>query len=532
MFSPRSLVRLSLLSSLGLGLLLLFSLIYSSPLQEQLVVHLQLDQVPDSYVQVGKPNSQDVIKFTIGLVSPNMSYLETKLYEISNPNHTDYGKYFSKEEVEDIVRPQANVTTALTTWLSNHKLIAKNSTGANHRFNVEMTVSQAEKVFNTTINLYNHTASNQTIMRATQYSVPKRLSQDISFVSPISRYQIPANIGVPQTNDETVILALGQQNLQGKDIAVFMKDFRQDIPLSQLRLEVVSVEGGDDVQGVPGDNGEVTLDVSMVAGVTPGSRMTVLEVGDHDIFDAFDALLGQDTAMTVASFSYGSDEPGDPGTISELQFLCQEIMQMTSRGITFVTSAGDNGVAGGDLSEPSCTTFRMNWPASCPWALSVGATQINPDNSESAASLTTGGFSNIFPMPPYQNELVGNYLKQIGSLNAGLFSPQGRAVPDVAAFGQNIAIIDGGPSTIGGTSASAPIVAGILAAINDHRRANGKGPMGFVNQILYSNPDAFTDITQGSNPGCNTNGFQAIHGWDAVTGLGSPNFQKLLNILS
>jgi len=64
--------------------------------------------------------------------------------------------------------------------------------------------------------------------------------------------------------------------------------------------------------------------------------------------------------------------------------------------------------------------------------------------------------------------------------------------------------------------------------VNDRLVAAGKSPLGFLNPFLYANPDAFNDITTGSNPGCGTNGFEAAPGWDPVTGLGTPNFPKLL----
>jgi tripeptidyl-peptidase-1 len=83
---------------------------------------------------------------------------------------------------------------------------------------------------------------------------------------------------------------------------------------------------------------------------------------------------------------------------------------------------------------------------------------------------------------------------------------------------------------IGGTSAAAPVFAAILTRINEERLAVGKSTVGFVNPALYAHPEVFNDITQGSNPGCGTQGFSAAKGWDPVTGLGTPNYPEMLDL--
>ena len=82
----------------------------------------------------------------------------------------------------------------------------------------------------------------------------------------------------------------------------------------------------------------------------------------------------------------------------------------------------------------------------------------------------------------------------------------------------------------GGTSAAAPIFASVVNLINEERIKVGKGPVGFVNPVLYANPEVLNDITNGSNPGCGTDGFSASKGWDPLTGLGTPNYMKMLDL--
>ena len=86
----------------------------------------------------------------------------------------------------------------------------------------------------------------------------------------------------------------------------------------------------------------------------------------------------------------------------------------------------------------------------------------------------------------------------------------------MSAVGYVRAVINGVPFTGQGSSFSAPLVTSLFALLNDELISNGNAPLGFLNPTLYSNPQAFTDITAGNNPGCNTDGFTAVSGWDPV----------------
>lgn len=107
--------------------------------------------------------------------------------------------------------------------------------------------------------------------------------------------------------------------------------------------------------------------------------------------------------------------------------------------------------------------------------------------------------------------------------------------PDVAAMSNNVpTVLRGETWPAGGTSCSSPIFSGVVALLNDARMMAGKQPLGFLNQMLYQlyyqrGVGNFTqDIVRGNNPGCNTNGFVATRGWDAVTGLGTPAYPLML----
>ena len=127
--------------------------------------------------------------------------------------------------------------------------------------------------------------------------------------------------------------------------------------------------------------------------------------------------------------------------------------------------------------------------------------------TETAASFSSGGFSNIFARPSYQDDAVAAYLSKLGSTNSGRFNPAGRAFPDVAAQGENVEIVFQRQfGLVAGTSCSSPIFASIISLIDDRLIAAGKPVLGFLNPWMYANPDMFNDITTGSNPGCGTNG--------------------------
>ncbi len=172
---------------------------------------------------------------------------------------------------------------------------------------------------------------------------------------------------------------------------------------------------------------------------------------------------------------------------------------------------------------------------------SVGATEVKkgasvtqPEKAAESIIYSGGGFSNVFSLPSYQYSAVKTYFAE----HKPLYGPdryntsmQSRGIPDVSANGVAYVIaIDGNFSYVYGTSASTPTFGSILTLINAARLDFGKSPIGFINPVLYANPGMFNDITEGGNQGCGTPGFSAVSGWDPVTGLGTPNFPKMLRV--
>lgn len=262
----------------------------------------------------------------------------------------------------------------------------------------------------------------------------------------------------------------------------------------------------------------------------------------------------------VISISYGEQEDDIPTNYQKRQ--CNEFMKLGMQGVTVVIASGDSGVAARSTDNGNADgclgngeVFNPDFPASCPYITAAGATFLptggDPAKDEEVAVTrfpSGGGFSNIYPRPAYQDAAVNTYLtahtppyKTYNTsnmnnppesvTNGGIYNIAGRGYPDISAVGDNVVIINNGvPELIGGTSASAPVFAAIINRINEERLAAGKKTVGFVNPTLYANPGALHDITVGSNPGCNTDGFAVTKGWDPVTGLGTPNYPKLLDV--
>lgn len=194
---------------------------------------------------------------------------------------------------------------------------------------------------------------------------------------------------------------------------------------------------------------------------------------------------------------------------------CNEYAKLGLLGTTFVFSSGDSGVAGnygqcideaqGTYTDGTYGSFNPSFPSVCPYILSVGATQINGNNSvlqpEGACEqviYSGGGFSNRFALPSYQSQAVKSYFaNNQNNYTAAQYnnSQMTRGFPDVSANGANYVVaLDGTYAHVYGTSASAPTFASVLTLINEARLNAGKSSIGFVNPALYANPAMLSEL--------------------------------------
>jgi kumamolisin len=269
-------------------------------------------------------------------------------------------------------------------------------------------------------------------------------------------------------------------------------------------IEAVPVDGAANAPGGDAD-GEVMLDIEVIGAIAQGARIAVY-FGPNTTDGFYDAIAAavHDTQRTpsIISISWGQAE--SEWTASAMDSYDALLADAAAAGISVYVASGDNGASDG---EPS--GLHVDFPASSPSAVGCGGTTLRSagevvwNELASGEGATGGGFSSHFSMPSYQE---------------GVVTGDGRGVPDVAGNADpttGYAVrVDGQNQVIGGTSAVAPLWAALTALANQRNGTNAGAP----HARLYREPSAFRDITSGNN-----DGFQAGAGWDACTGLGSPN---------
>ncbi|EWC48769.1 hypothetical protein DRE_00074 [Drechslerella stenobrocha 248] len=263
-------------------------------------------------------------------------------------------------------------------------------------------------------------------------------------------------------------------------------------------------------------------------------------------------MCGTYEPALVFSISYGGNEADYTQKYATRQ--CNEYLKLGLMGVSVLFASGDFGVGGygsqcrdasGNLNDGLSGRFTPDYPATCPYVTAVGGTYIptgktvfDPEHAWNTFlpwaginASTGGGFSEYFATPSYQTAALASYLAaNPNTYTSAQYNNSGltRAYPDVAANAWNYVVgIENVLDLIGGTSAATPTFAGIVGLLNQDRLYRKKSPLGFLNPALYANPDMLNDITVGNNPGCGTSGFQAVKGWDPVTGLGTANFQRM-----
>jgi kumamolisin len=301
--------------------------------------------------------------------------------------------------------------------------------------------------------------------------------------------------------------------------------------LTPPTVVAVSVDGGKNTPSPDdGADGEVALDIQVAGGGAPGARIAVYFAPNTDagFVDAITSAIHDTTNRpSVVSISWGSAESN--WTQQAVQSMNTALQDASTVNVSVFVASGDNlstdGVNDGNA--------HVDFPASSPWAIGCGGTSI----SVSGTSITNetvwndgdsgggGGISDLFPVPTFQ---------QSASLPASVNDGKTRrGVPDVAGdaapgTGYRI-VVNGQTEVVGGTSAVAPLWAGLTALINE----GATTPVGFFLPFLYANSTLLRQITQGNNnPSGSDVGYAAGPGWNACTGLGVPNGESLFVALT
>jgi kumamolisin len=332
-------------------------------------------------------------------------------------------------------------------------------------------------------------------------------------------YGFPAGTGQGQC---VAIIELGG-GFKTTDLTTYFSGLKVGSP----SVAAVSV---DSAQNAPtgsadGPDGEVMLDIEVVGAIAPAAKIVVYFAPNTDagFLDAITTAVHDTTHKpSVVSISWGGAEAN--WTSQAMTAMDSAFQAAVSMGVSVCVASGDSG------SSDGLTGDHVDFPASSPNVLGCGGTRLSASGSSIASEVvwndgstggaSGGGVSTFFALPSWQD-------RSKATKAAGAAAPLSmRGVPDVAGNADpetGYAVrIDGADTVIGGTSAVAPLWAALIARLNQSRTTT----VGFLNATLYAGPQSLRDITQGNN-----GDFAASQGWDACTGLGSPNGPALSKVL-
>ena len=536
-------------------------------------------------------NSVDSIDYSIILpTSPNIKHLENKLLEISDPNSPTYRQYLNIEQIKLYTTPDNSVRQPVFDWLKNFDVQCKDNGDS---LKCSSTVEVASQMWG--LNYNRRTLQGDII-------VPESLTDNILFVEgliPKKKQNVLRTRSAKNNKNYNDVSPdpgyVGLESLQhlynftsiksSSSVAAIEyqggSGFSQDDLNQNCQLNGISDDNISQVIGVDvGTDLETQLDLQMEALINTGGNIWFWD-DDGWLLSFATNFFNTENVPSVISMSWGWAED-QQCTITSCQNrtskeyvsrVNQEYIKIGLRGVTITVSSGDAGAPGrtGENCDPTRPVNPV-MPGSSPWITSVSATfvaqsndTINwktplckqndcvsgteeyPANYNFTSWTTGGGFAEYNVRPSWQKDAVNDYLTNGVSLPSS-FSKNGRGYPDISAIGHNCPVISQGMlQDIDGTSCSSPLWAGMVALLNQRELEKGKGPLGFMNPLLYKmhqeDPSLFNDVTVGNNFCTEYNccpqradqgsdyGYLSTKGWDPVTGLGTPNLGKMMHYI-
>jgi kumamolisin len=318
-----------------------------------------------------------------------------------------------------------------------------------------------------------------------------------------------------------------------------LNTYFQQLSLSTPSVTAVSVDGVTN-QPAPGQDSpdtEVMLDIEMSGALAPGAKIAVYfsNFTEQGWVDAITTAVHDDVNKpSVLSVSWGYPEGQLIWSAAAIQAVNEAFQAAAAMGVTVCCATGDDG----SRDQVDDGLAHCDFPCTSAYVLACGGTTLQSSgtsitsetvwNDGPNGGATGGGISDSIDLPTWQaNAHVPPSVNPGGRI--------GRGVPDVAAnadpeTGYQI-LADGEQGVVGGTSAAAPLWAGLIALVNQKLGT----PVGFLNPLLYSQlagADALNDITTGNNDITGEiGGYSAGPGWDPCTGFGSPNGNAIGNAL-
>jgi tripeptidyl-peptidase-1 len=522
-------------------------------------------------VERAAPHEEVYMSFAVK--QSNLDIVDRLFWEVSNPKSELYGQYLSFEEVGELIKNEES-TQAVLEFLNQNGASEIDATPYGEFITATMPVSTAEAVFQADFHKFVHNSyGDEYIVKTTGYVIPEALVDHITHVDHIMYFPLPDNRGpiISSTRATGTVDPSFLYSYYGIDpstssgqatqsIFAALGQSYSDTDLSQFQSK--NSLPNDPVDTVIGDNDpsacdsnannciEANLDVQYIMSVAQGVDTTFWRITRFtaDPFAEWTKELdSSDNVPMVHSISYGGPESNK----ASMSSFNTEMQKYGLRGVTVMVSSGDDGAVSSSVrTSTAFCGYSPSFPASSPYVTAVGATQ-GPEagNDEISCSSDTGGlitsgggFSTYFDAPSYQSSVISDYLNNVSPKPASGYNADGRGIPDVAFLGHNYNVIVGGTNyVVSGTSASSPAFAGLVSLANDARLAAGKSPLGFLNQALYGmDSSVFKDITSGNNKcaagnfvyHCCDQGYYAYQGWDPLTGLGVPVFDKFMSALT
>jgi kumamolisin len=333
------------------------------------------------------------------------------------------------------------------------------------------------------------------------------------------------------------IAGKGRITGKGQTIAILIDRFpfisdvnsfwlRNGLTVSPGQIQFIDVQRSGAPLPPPQD--EETLDAQWASGIAPGATIRIYAAGSlyyPDLDKALDMILAdaqKPGGPQHLSISLGSRE--DLISPDELKVRAAKFLKLAALGVNMFVASGDDGSNPAPDGPGRGSENHVEYYASDPWVIAVGGTTLHFDAktnkvvSEIAWRGSGGGISRALPQPAWQASVWAD--------------KKYRLVPDVSSVADvepgAFVVLNGKEVAYGGTSWSAPMWAGFSALIAEAREKQGKAPVGFLPPLLYNLPHGtgLRDIIGGSN-----GAYQAVPGWDPVTGLGVPDVKALIETL-
>jgi len=494
---------------------------------------------------VGTPDPNEVVEVTVVLRSKGEGKQTSSIREMSALPLKER-KYLSREELATANALNPDDLAKIEEFAHEHGLTIVKVSPESSSISLSGTVAELSEAFGTKLSMYDsptgkyrgrdgpvqvpadlasiivgvfglddrHVFRPHSIRLDEQGESIKAKAAMVSYTPPqlAKLYNFPT--GLDGTNQCIGIIELAPCGYKAADIQAYFKMLK----ITQPKVIAISVDGAHNQPGNDAD-GEVVLDIEVAGAIAHKAKIAVYFAPNTDkgFLDAVNAAVHDKiNKPTVISISWGAAET--EWTSQAMQAMDQAFQAACALGVTVFCASGDDGSSDNGNNNKA----NVDYPASSPHVTGCGGTNLDA-SGETAWSGTGGGISDFFPLPSWQ---LNAHVPP--SVNPG--GKVGRGVPDVAGDADPntgyIIILNGKKYVFGGTSAVAPLWAGLIALINQKL---GK-PVGCLNSLIYNERAmalAFRDITVGNN-----GAYHAGPGWDPCTGWGTPHGDKLLQDLS